>query len=512
MKVCSSNYKKWTLPIIPLIVIISLLLFECAVGYYAASVTINSSGTIALAIQYPQIYESEEVDVFVGCYPQVYDNSKHCNWTLIAETLAAYNVTGIVTNLVYNYKVYYTSRFSNVVGESQSGRDEIVLAAEAAHRFGLRLAVSFCVLYKSPKDEWKVKLADGSTYNWLDPTNPQARQHILNLVEEIVTNYNIDELNLDYIRYDGEDMPYTETARQQLSQYLGETITNWPGPFAPGGSRYSEFLQWRIIPINTLVKEIYELAKSIKPNITISACTRYWAGHPGWALASIGQDPTTWIKDGYLDKLMPMTYRDTVPEVELSIETYLDYAIGGPEGMIPLVPILSTFTYDETGDKTISQFAEQVTAVRNLGCDGIAICAYDGPGAANYPSESDIRPYLQAMNLTRPWKLQNITVQFLGRNAVKISWETTRSTTSKVEYNVTNLFVATQEYIEPSPYPGIYCWDMNYRPGIIFQNTTFTIKHEITLTNLQANTYYYFRIQSKDSSCSVTSKVYTFKL
>jgi hypothetical protein len=492
-----------------LTILIGFLLLHSAISYLnTAYVVISSSGTLVPAVKLLETYKSEVREVAVIDFTSVYANEGHCNWTIIAQTLAAYNITGIASCLLFNYKAYYPSQYVGSVLD----RDEIALAVQAAHQYGLDFRLEFAVLYKSPKDEWKVKTADGSLYNWLDPTNPQARQHILNLVSEVVTNYDIDDLSLDYIRYDGEDMPYTETARQQLSQYLGETIANWPGPFAPGGARFSEFLQWRMIPINTLVKEIYELAKSIKPNITVSACTRYWPGSPGWELAGIGQDPITWVKDGYLDRLIPMTYQDNVDDALLSIDAYLDYAVAGPEGAVPLTPYLSICPGETP--LTPQQFAPLVNAVRNRGCDGFVIAAYGGPGdnPNNPDSLPDIRNYLNVLSLPGIWELTGITVQILSASSVKIAWETTAHSAWKIEYNNVPLFNATLEYAEPYPYPRIYYWNINYYPGTIIQNTTYATNHQVTLTNLQKDKLYYFRIQSQNSLNLISSKVYTLKL
>jgi len=452
------------------------------------------------------MYKSEVREV-VNIAP--YENGQSCNWTLICETLAAYNVTGIGSAFLFNYKSYYPSQYV----PNQSPRDELALAIQAAHSHGLTVRVEFCVLYKSPMDEWKVKLDNNSLYNWLDPTNPEAREWILNLTREIVTNYGIDDLSLDYIRYDDVNMPYTDTAKQMLEEYLNETITSWPGDFAPNGSRFSEFLQWRIIPINTLVKEIYDLAKSIKPSITVSACVRYWAGSPGWVLASVGQDPTSWILGGYIDRLYAMTYRNTTSDVQTNINAYLQYATAGPNGAVEFIPYFVTYSQDEGWNLTVAQFSEFINLARSLGCDGYVVSAYMGPGVNPAISEPwpDIRPYLEAVNTEPIWTLYDIAVQYLNTTSVKISWKTTEPTNSSIEYSSNPLFNATLKYMTPSPYPGIYYWDMDYYPSTIIQSNTALTTHEFTLTNLD-NKIYFLRVQSNISSLNVTSKVYTIKL
>ncbi|MEM2661526.1 MAG: family 10 glycosylhydrolase [Nitrososphaeria archaeon] len=502
------------LPILSVFILLSYI----AAGFYNTSyVHINSRGVISTTIiQQPEIYRSETIYVSVNL-DYWYYNGVYGNWTKVAEILSQYNVTGITGGFLYNYKAFFPTSYFG----SQTGRDELALSIQAARMFGLKQQVAFAVLYKSPKNEWKVKAwaPNGTlyTYNWLDPTNPEAREYILNLTRELVTKYDFDVLILDYLRYDGWEMPYSDTAKAMLEEYLNETITNWPGDFAPYGSRWGEFLQWRTIPINTLVKEIYHLVKSIKPHIEVAAYTRQWWAHPYYIIAEIGQDVTAWIKDGCLDRLTPMTYVKLPSSVNTSISNYLAYALAGPEGAIPIAPILAIRLFDENKTLlTVSEFAQLVAKARELGCDGFLINRYGGPGDNPYRPDvmPDIRPYLDALNFTEPaWTLGNITVQALGQNAVKISWQTSKPTISKVEYNTSKLFDAVRVWHNPDWYPGMYYWDMNYFPGITVENTTLTTNHEIILNNLQPNTPYYFRIQSVgENGIAVTSKLYTFKL
>ncbi|MCK7484412.1 MAG: family 10 glycosylhydrolase [Bacillus subtilis] len=36
---------------------------------------------------------------------------------------------------------------------------------------------------------------------FLDPANPQVQQYLLNILAEIANNYEVDGINIDYIRY-----------------------------------------------------------------------------------------------------------------------------------------------------------------------------------------------------------------------------------------------------------------------------------------------------------------------
>jgi hypothetical protein len=489
-----------------LFLILDTVLITGSTAIYNGTVTISSHGIIITSSYFFGKYVDEIREVEILDWSTVYANGGHCNWTLIAETLATYNMTGIAVPLLFNYKAYYPSQYVNWV----SDRDEVALAIEAARKFNLTVRLEFAVLYKSPRTEWRVKLEDGSTYNWLDPTNPAAREWIINLVKEVVTKYDIDDLCLDYIRYDDNNMPYTDSAKKWLEEYLGEQITDWPGPFVPGGSRFTEFLEFRMHTINTLVKEIYDAVKSIKPNVTVSADTRrWWQGNPAPHLQGTGQDVTSWVKGGYIDRLYPMTYVDNIEEAKTNFDAYLEYAVAGPEGAIPVVPYFSL----RPGGTIISPqgLADLINYARSIGLDGFSIQAYGGPGDnPNNPDPlPDIRNYLEVLSLPKVWELYNITVQELSENSVIVKWRTTVPATSILEYDNTPLFYAVEEYWEGDywSYP-LHYWNLEHHQGIVIQNFTLTTDHQITLTNLETNVLYYFRVQCQNT----TSKVYNFKI
>jgi hypothetical protein len=469
-------------------------------------VRIHSSGTIAVQENTHPARVREVREVQIIDWSTVAANDGHCNWTTIAETLASCGMTGMAVPLLCNYKAYYPSQYVSWA----SDRDELALAVEAAHQFNLTVRLEFLVLYKSPNTEWRVKLQDNSTLNWLDPTNPEAREHVLNLTIEAVTNYAIDDFCLDYIRYDGNNMPYTDSAKEWLEDYLNEEITEWPGAFAPGGSNFTEFLEFRMVTINTLVEEIYDTVKSINPNVTVSADTRrWWTGNPAPHLHGTAQDVPSWVSGGYIDRLYPMTYVDNIEEAETAFDAYLEYAVAGPEGAVPICPYFSVRPAGSFIDP--ENMSILINYSRNRGLDGFSIQGYGGPGDnPNNPDPlPDIRNYTEALYLPEIWELYNMTIH-VNENSINITWRTTVPTTSMVEYNSTLLFDAVLEYWEEDPWP-LHYWNLEYYQGTKIQNSTLTLEHQILINGLANGTYYY-RIQSVDGNSTLTTSVMTFTI
>jgi hypothetical protein len=222
----------------------------------------------------------------------------------------------------------------------------------------------------------------------------------------------------------------------------------------------------------------------------------------------IGQDATFWVKEGYVDVLLPMLYVQTV---EQSTFYFLQSQnlTGGVEGIIPVAPLLTHVAHGPT--KTPEAWSQEVYAVMQNGADGWSSWAYGGPGDnSGWP---DIRPYWELVPRPPIFSLSNISVSRASDSAT-ITWMTDLPASSKVEYSTAPLFNASKIKAPSSEYPyaQLDYWDIDHVPGLIVEEATPKTSHSVTLTGLSPGVTYYFRIQSQDSSGTATSKVYTFQL
>ena len=132
---------------------------------------------------------------------------------------------------------------------------------------------------------------------YLDPGNPETNTYILSLIKEIVTNYDIDGIHLDYIRYPENSARFPDNDTYQFYGY--------------GKDRDD----WRRENINHLVYAIYDTVKSLKPWVQVSSSVvgmykeiqgenqQHWT-----AYYSVFQDPVDWLAKEKHDFIVPMTY------------------------------------------------------------------------------------------------------------------------------------------------------------------------------------------------------------
>lgn len=148
----------------------------------------------------------------------------------------------------------------------------------------------------------------GNQYTF-DPGHPEVQRHTFNVAMDIVTNYNVDGVNFDYIRYSGTAEGYNPVTVARFNQRFGRT-----GQPATTDSLWKQF---RRDQITGLLRKVYLNVLTVKPHVKVSADTITWAPGPTsdaqWysssaAWNSVLQDWRGWMEEGILDLNVPMTY------------------------------------------------------------------------------------------------------------------------------------------------------------------------------------------------------------
>ncbi len=142
-----------------------------------------------------------------------------------------------------------------------------------------------------------------------DPGRPDVRSHILSVIEEIVTNYNIDGVLFDDYFYIKEIKDQKQD-EQTYAQYN------------PDGLEISD---WRRNNVNTLVKQVHDMIQAKKPYVSFGigpagiwdgsdeVTKSYGLTNPkgisgGFIYNGIYCDPLAWMQQGIVDYISPQIY------------------------------------------------------------------------------------------------------------------------------------------------------------------------------------------------------------
>ena len=233
----------------------------------------------------------------------------------ILDKLKAANFNTIVLQTRIRSTVIYPSRIEPwddcLTGyiDRSPGYDPLKFAIDECHKRGMELhawIVAFpgnsfhiaSMLGEKALQRRVTNLCLKTSDFWmLDPGVPKTADYLSNICKEIVQNYDIDGINLDYVRYPEKSVKYND-----MQTYLRY------------GHRQNK-ANWRRENVTRCVNAVYSIVKALKPWVRVSCSPvgkytdlQRFSSH-GWnSFTSVYQDAQGWMKKGIMDMLMPMMY------------------------------------------------------------------------------------------------------------------------------------------------------------------------------------------------------------
>lgn len=215
----------------------------------------------------------------------------------ILDKLKAANINTILLQTRIRATVIYPSAiepwdecFTGTYGRNP-GYDPLAFAIEECHKRGMELHAWIVVM---PVGSWnsygcrvlrkknsKILMhKDGQGY--MNPASPFVASYIASICKEITTNYDVDGIHLDYIRY--------------------------PEAYRYSSNRHSE-------KITAIVSAVRKAINTVKPWVKLScAAIGKYSDLPrkssnGWSAINTGrQDAQEWLRNGLIDQIYPMIY------------------------------------------------------------------------------------------------------------------------------------------------------------------------------------------------------------
>jgi uncharacterized lipoprotein YddW (UPF0748 family) len=167
------------------------------------------------------------------------------------------------------------------------------------------------ILTENP--DWANKNKEGeivSYHNstWLSPARAEVKNFLQQRYIYLVKNYDLDGINLDYIRFPEEyrgSFGYDQAGVDRFKDEYGID----PFEIKSGSSNFSLWNKYRENLITEMVKETSEKLKAIDSELLISADVI-----PGREEARYRalQNWSRWLEEGYLDFVLPMTYTENL--------------------------------------------------------------------------------------------------------------------------------------------------------------------------------------------------------
>ena len=125
--------------------------------------------------------------------------------------------------------------------------------------------------------------------HFLSPINPNVNPYLLKIIDEVIKNYEIDGIHLDYVRF--KDKSYGNNLVGLNHFKINLSSKNWT--------------KFKINCVTSLIKDSFRLIKNYHIKIKLSVAVK-----PNILEAKnrFSQDCGNWLKTGIVDYVLPMNY------------------------------------------------------------------------------------------------------------------------------------------------------------------------------------------------------------
>lgn len=143
---------------------------------------------------------------------------------------------------------------------------------------------------------------------YLDPGIPQVQEYTKNVILDIVSNYKIDGIHLDYIRYPDAQYGFSQLALEAYRKDVKfQDADAWK--------------QWKEDQITNFMKDIYSRVKKISPKTQVTAAVKSNLNEA----ERYAQNWIKWLQEGYLDRAYLMEYSTSTSTIEKHLTFLSNY-------------------------------------------------------------------------------------------------------------------------------------------------------------------------------------------
>ncbi|NLE67404.1 MAG: family 10 glycosylhydrolase [Lentisphaerae bacterium] len=240
------------------------------------------------------------------------------DWPRTCRELKAAGIRAVFPNVLWAGQAHYPSQ---VVPCSDIGRmygDQVKACVAAAHAEGLEAhAWKVCWnlggapaahVARLKKEGRLQRSANGAAHIWLCPSNPDNVRQELNAIMELVRNYPVDGVHLDYARFPDSQSCVCPVCRKNFEAKRGRVVRRWPADVITGALA-DEYRAWRSSVMTGFIRAARGVMRSARPAAKLSAAV--YGQYPQCA-GTMGQSWGSWVEEGLVDFVCPMNY-DTDP-------------------------------------------------------------------------------------------------------------------------------------------------------------------------------------------------------
>ena len=353
----------------------------------------NSMSYLNEAIQYAIPYRADE---FKGIWLRPIEKTPDAIEKTV-ERLHEAGIDNIFLETYYHGMTIYPSEVLkqyNVINQRPEfqGFDPLEVWIKECHKHKMKLHIWFETFYAGQNNykgtiintypQWSNKrksnydseapvvcLSENNGY-FLDPANEEVREFLYKLLDEIITKYSPDGINLDYIRYpqsidpkfggyENSNWGYTEAARKEYMAYTNVD----PVEISYGSYDWRTWSQYRQNKISSFIENVHKKTKN--KDIVLSAVI---FPDLSKAVDTKMQNWKIWLQRDMVEAVTPLilTSDKTTAEIILrNIKSYVDEKTALYSGLFV------TFMGGSVDDLLV-----QIQKAREIGANGVILFDY----------------------------------------------------------------------------------------------------------------------------------------
>jgi len=247
------------------------------------------------------------------------------------------------------------------------------------------------------KMDSKINLSVPQSRQWegiyLSPLHPEVNPYLLSVYSEIIYEYNVDGIHLDYIRFQDEMYGYNKNGMDIFEKLYDinprniirgiPTRLGWDQEFAD--SMKVAWKQFRQDAVSELVNDIFGSIQQSGKNISLSAAVKpnLVEARNRW-----NQDWGRWVQEGYIDFVVPMNYFKDIRHFNNSVQIMKSNL--HIDDMNRIIMGISTHNQDA------QSAADKILLSRLNGFKGVSIFSYN----AHKNNLEWFRPVTEALGMT----------------------------------------------------------------------------------------------------------------
>jgi len=223
------------------------------------------------------------------------------------------------------------------------------------------------------KMDSQIKLSEPKSPQWegiyLSPLHPEVNTYLLSVYSEIINEYKIEGIHLDYIRFQDEIYGWNRYGMKEFEKiydFSPRDITRGIIPPEIADSIRIAWKQFRLDAVSELVHDTYGIIQKSGKVIALSAAVKpnLMEARNRW-----NQDWGRWVQEGYIDFVVPMNYYKEIRHFNNSVQIMKSNLHADDMNRI----IMGVSTYNQDAQSA----ADKILLSRLNGFRGISVFSYD---------------------------------------------------------------------------------------------------------------------------------------